>query len=60
MAGPPQPSRMCDMNKISDSYAAPARRSVAAKALADRKFARRVVRARKGRGSYSRKNREGV
>jgi stalled ribosome alternative rescue factor ArfA len=37
--------------------AAPVRRSVAAKALQQRCFARRIVRARKGRGSYSRKDR---
>lgn len=36
---------------------APARRSVPAKALSDRRFAKRIVRARKGRGSYSRKGR---
>jgi stalled ribosome alternative rescue factor ArfA len=45
------------MNTTVISGAAPARRSVPAKALGDRRFARRIVRARKGKGSYSRKGR---
>jgi len=40
--------------KISDSYAAPARRSEAAKVLSDRRYGRRVVKAQKGKGSYTR------
>lgn len=43
--------------RATDTYAAPARRSGAAKALADRRYAPRIVRARKGKGSYSRKGR---
>ncbi len=41
---------------IIDTYKAPAHRNPVAKALADRRFARRIVRPRKGRGSYRRKN----
>jgi stalled ribosome alternative rescue factor ArfA len=41
--------------KISDRYAAPSRRSVTARALCMKQFARRIVRPRKGRGSYNRK-----
>lgn len=35
-----------------------ARRLVAAKALADRRYGQRIVRARKGRGSYNRKRKD--
>ncbi len=41
---------------ITDTYKAPTHRNTVAKALADRRFARRIVRPRKGKGSYSRKN----
>ena len=46
------------MKTVTDVYAAPSRRSSSAKALGDRRFARRIVRARKGRGSYRRKGRD--
>ena len=47
------------MKTVTDTYAAPARRSVSAKALTDRRYARRIITARKGKGSYSRKVRHG-
>ena len=38
-----------------DTYDAPARRSETAQALMDRRYARRIVQAQKGAGSYNRK-----
>ena len=43
------------MKTVTDRYDAPNRRSENARALIDRRYARRVVLAQKGRGSYSRK-----
>ena len=40
---------------MSRTYAAPAKRVPNAQALADRRYARKLVQARKGRGSYTRK-----
>jgi len=40
---------------VQDRYEAPARRSETARALMDRRYARRIVQASKGQGSYNRK-----
>ena len=42
---------------MKKTYDAPAKRVPNASSLADRRFAKRVVRVKKGRGSYSRKGR---